>query len=91
VNRSPAEAVLAEQLEIHVHLVRQSARSASDEDGHEEEAVLVDQPGADRLGGEPGAADGEAPVCGVLQTPNCLGFKGMLELRPAPATAGSVV
>ena len=53
-----------------------------DHDGRDEQVVLVDQPGLDRLGGEVGTADGDVASRRRLQLPDRFGVEVALDPRP---------
>ena len=59
VNEAIAETTFAEKVEVQADTVRKGPRAASDHDGRDEQVVLVDQAGFDRLGGEVGTAHGD--------------------------------
>ncbi|GAC1465707.1 MAG: hypothetical protein PVSMB1_15330 [Gemmatimonadaceae bacterium] len=52
VNDAAAETVFVHQLEIQAHIVRQGPIAASHDNGCEEDVVLINQSGLDRLGSQ---------------------------------------
>ena len=54
LHHAVAEAAFVQQFELQAHVVGQGPLAPSDHDGHDEQLVLVDQPGPDRLAGELG-------------------------------------
>ena len=60
----------------------QRALAAADDDGHEEELALVDQPGRDRLRRELGTADRDVARRRRLELPDRLGVEIALDPRP---------
>jgi hypothetical protein len=57
MNHAVAETAFVQQLELQADTVGEGLLAASHHDGRDEQVVLVDQPGLDRLGGEVGTAD----------------------------------
>ena len=53
------EAALLDQLEVEAHVVGQGSVAARDEDGHQDQVVLVGQPSGHGVGGEVRAGDRE--------------------------------
>jgi hypothetical protein len=56
------EAVFFQELELQADIVGQGPFAPSDHDGREKQLTLVDQPGFERVGGEPGTAHKEFTV-----------------------------
>jgi hypothetical protein len=52
VNHAVSETAFVKQLELQEDIVGERPFAASHHDGRDEQVVLVDQPGLDRLGGE---------------------------------------
>src|SRR5262245_24605776 len=82
VDRAVAEPALVDELEGHVDAVREGALAASDDHGHLEKVVLVDQPGPDRLGGELGPTYGEVAFRRRLQLSHRLGVEVAIDVSP---------
>src|SRR5262245_61170565 len=82
VDRAVAEPALVDELEVDAGAVREGALAASDDHGHLEQVVLVDQPGPDRLGGELGPSDGEVAFRRRLQLSYRLGLEVAIDASP---------
>jgi hypothetical protein len=70
IDRAVAEPALVEQLETYPDAVWEGRLAASDEHRHEEQVVLVYEPGCDRTARQLGPAQGEVGVCCRLQLPS---------------------
>ena len=75
VHYAAAESPLVEQLELEAHAVGKSWRTASDHHRREEQVVLVDQTGPDRLSSEAGTADAQVTSCGRFIRPTASGSR----------------
>jgi hypothetical protein len=86
-----AEAVFVEQLEAYANVAGEGGLAASDDRGHEEQVVLVDEPGLDRPSRELGTADGEITGRSRFQLPDASGSKSRSIRVLALVTVGSVL
>jgi hypothetical protein len=59
VHDAALESAFVQQLELHPEISGKPVGAASDDDGRDELMELVDQPGSERVRGEPGTADRE--------------------------------
>src|SRR5262245_66479093 len=71
-----------EQLEVCPNAVGEDPLAGPDQDGRQEQVVLVDEPRPDRLAGELRAADEQVALRGRLQLAH--GFRVELALDPRP-------
>jgi hypothetical protein len=62
VGDAVAEPALVNQVEVQLQILRQGAQTAAHHLRYQEQLVLVDQAGPNRLGREVRAADGEIPL-----------------------------
>ncbi len=70
VNRAVVEAAFIEQLEIGANPIGECTPAAAHDHRDEEEVVLVDEPGRNRLTGQLGAADADVAWRRGLQPAN---------------------
>src|SRR4051794_8083449 len=71
VNGAVTESPLVRQAEVDAALGQRTLANA-DDDRHEEQVQVVDQPGRERLGSESRAADGDVTCRARLQLPDRL-------------------
>src|SRR5215212_7709852 len=82
VDHAVAETAFAQQFELHADIVGEGPFAASHHDGRDEQMVLVDQPGPERLGGEVGTAHDHVPSRRRLHLPYRFGVELSLDPRP---------
>src|SRR6185437_1332978 len=88
MDHAAAEAAMVDQLESDVSVARQRPVAAAHDDRVEEQVVLVDEAGPDRLSGESRPADADVSLGLLLEPPDRLGIELPLDVR---LRAGGVV